>query len=57
LANFFGSGVLALCQKLGPILLARLPPNLGFDADGGLVSDKKENMKAIVDLVTRGPAE
>ena len=32
LANFFASGVLALDQKLGPILW-QLPPNLGFDAD------------------------
>lgn len=30
LANFFASGVLALRQKLGPILW-QLPPNLGFD--------------------------
>jgi uncharacterized protein YecE (DUF72 family) len=30
LANFFASGVLALDQKLGPILW-QLPPNLGFD--------------------------
>ncbi len=32
LANFFGSGVLALGDKLGPVLW-QLPPNLGFDAD------------------------
>jgi uncharacterized protein YecE (DUF72 family) len=32
LANFFASGVLALDQKLGPMLW-QLPPNLGFDAD------------------------
>ena len=32
LANFFASGVLALDQKLGPILW-QLPPNLGFDVD------------------------
>ncbi len=31
-ANFFGSGVLALQDKLGP-LLWQLPPTLGFDAD------------------------
>jgi uncharacterized protein YecE (DUF72 family) len=31
LANFFASGVLALGEKLGPILW-QLPPNLGFDA-------------------------
>jgi uncharacterized protein YecE (DUF72 family) len=31
-ANFFASGVLALREKLGPILW-QLPPNLGFDAD------------------------
>jgi uncharacterized protein YecE (DUF72 family) len=32
LANFFASGVLALRDKLGPILW-QLPPTLGFDAD------------------------
>ena len=32
LANFFASGLLALRQKLGPILW-QLPPSLGFDAD------------------------
>src|SRR5205085_2736118 len=32
LGNFFASGVLALLEKLGPILW-QLPPNLGFDAD------------------------
>jgi len=32
LANFFGSGVLALADKLGP-LLWQLPPNLGYDPD------------------------
>jgi len=32
LANFFASGVLALREKLGPILW-QLPPNFGFDAD------------------------
>jgi uncharacterized protein YecE (DUF72 family) len=32
LANFFGSGVLALREKLGPILW-QLPPSLGFDAE------------------------
>jgi uncharacterized protein YecE (DUF72 family) len=32
LANFFGSGVLALEHKLGP-LLWQLPPMLGFDPD------------------------
>src|SRR5437588_6369742 len=32
LANFFASGVLALREKLGPILW-QLPPNLGFDGD------------------------
>jgi uncharacterized protein YecE (DUF72 family) len=32
LANFFASGLLALREKLGPILW-QLPPNLGFDAD------------------------
>ena len=31
LANFFASGVLALADKLGPILW-QLPPNLAFDA-------------------------
>jgi uncharacterized protein YecE (DUF72 family) len=32
LANFFASGVLALDDKLGPVLW-QLPPTLGFDAD------------------------
>lgn len=32
LANFFASGVLALKDKLGPVLW-QLPPNLGFDHD------------------------
>jgi uncharacterized protein YecE (DUF72 family) len=32
LANFFASGVLALRDKLGPVLW-QLPPNLGFDAE------------------------
>jgi len=32
LANFFASGLLALGEKLGPILW-QLPPSLGFDAD------------------------
>jgi uncharacterized protein YecE (DUF72 family) len=32
LANFFASGVLALGDRLGPVLW-QLPPNLGFDAD------------------------
>lgn len=31
-ANFFGSGVLALQRKLGPVLW-QLPPSLGFDPD------------------------
>jgi uncharacterized protein YecE (DUF72 family) len=31
-ANFFASGVLALAEKLGPVLW-QLPPNLGFDPD------------------------
>jgi uncharacterized protein YecE (DUF72 family) len=32
LANFFASGVLALREKLGPVLW-QLPPSLGFDAE------------------------
>jgi uncharacterized protein YecE (DUF72 family) len=32
LANFFASGVLALCEKLGPILW-QLPPNLGWNKE------------------------
>jgi uncharacterized protein YecE (DUF72 family) len=32
LANFFASGVIALREKLGPILW-QLPPSLGFDAE------------------------
>lgn len=43
LANFLGSGVLALADKLGP-LLWQLPPMLGFDA---------ERMRAFFDLLPR----
>ena len=32
LANFFASGVLALEEKLGPVLW-QLPPNLGYDEE------------------------
>src|SRR6186713_1314195 len=32
LANFFAQGVLALKEKLGPVLW-QFPPNFGFDAD------------------------
>ena len=32
LANFFGNGILALRDKLGPVLW-QLPPTLGYDAD------------------------
>jgi uncharacterized protein YecE (DUF72 family) len=32
LANFFGSGVLALREKIGPILW-QLPPNLAVDPE------------------------
>jgi uncharacterized protein YecE (DUF72 family) len=32
MANFFASGLLALADKLGPVLW-QLPPNLGFSAD------------------------
>ncbi len=47
LANFFGSGVLALNDKLGPFLW-QLPPNLGFDA---------ERLAAFFDLLPRTTAE
>jgi len=43
LANFFASGVLALREKLGPILW-QLPPNLSFDAD---------RLKDFLDLLPR----
>ena len=43
LANFFASGVLALREKLGPILW-QLPPNLGFD---------KERLGNFFDLLPR----
>jgi uncharacterized protein YecE (DUF72 family) len=47
LANFFASGVLALADKLGP-LLWQLPPMLGFDA---------ERLGAFFDLLPRTTAE
>lgn len=47
LANFFASGVLALGDKLGPVLW-QLPPNLGFDP--GRVAD-------FLDLLPRSTAE
>jgi uncharacterized protein YecE (DUF72 family) len=46
LANFFASGVLALGDKLGP-LLWQLPPNLGFDRD---------RLAAFADLLPRSTA-
>jgi uncharacterized protein YecE (DUF72 family) len=47
LANFFASGVLALEDKLGP-LLWQLPPQLAFDA---------ERLEAFFDLLPRTTAE
>jgi uncharacterized protein YecE (DUF72 family) len=47
LANFFASGVLALREKLGPILW-QLPPSLGFDAD---------RLKDFFDLLPRSTRE
>ncbi|MFC9787147.1 DUF72 domain-containing protein [Rhodococcus sp. NPDC127528] len=47
LANFFASGVLALGEKLGPILW-QLPPNLQFDA---------ERLAAFVALLPRTTTE
>jgi uncharacterized protein YecE (DUF72 family) len=47
LANFFASGVLALEEKLGPILW-QLPPNLGFD---------RERLKAFFDALPRDMEE
>jgi uncharacterized protein YecE (DUF72 family) len=47
LGNFFASGVLALQEKLGPILW-QLPPNLGFDAD---------RLAQFFDLLPRDTAE
>ena len=46
LANFFASGVLALREKLGPILW-QLPPSLGFDA---------ERLRAFFELLPRDTA-
>ncbi len=46
LANFFASGVLALADKLGPVLW-QLPPNLGFDA---------ERLEDFLDLLPRRTA-
>ena len=43
LANFFASGLLALGQKLGPILW-QLPPNLGWD---------QERLRTFFDLLPR----
>ena len=43
LANFFASGVLALEEKLGPVLW-QLPPNLGYD---------EERLAAFFDLLPR----
>jgi uncharacterized protein YecE (DUF72 family) len=45
-ANFFGSGVLALGAKLGPVLW-QLPPNLGFHPD---------RLEAFFDLLPRSTA-
>ncbi len=47
LANFFASGVLALDDKLGPILW-QLPPRLAFDA---------ERLTAFFDLLPRSTTE
>lgn len=47
LANFFASGVLALEQKLGPILW-QLPPNFGFD---------RERLRAFFNLLPRDSKE
>jgi uncharacterized protein YecE (DUF72 family) len=46
-ANFFASGVLALREKLGPILW-QLPPNLGFD---------REKLADFFQLLPRNSAE
>ncbi|MEY2486142.1 MAG: hypothetical protein QOH39_1790 [Verrucomicrobiota bacterium] len=47
LANFFASGVLALGNKLGPVLW-QLPPNLGY---------KKERLVEFFDLLPRDTVE
>lgn len=47
LANFYGSGILALGRKTGPFLW-QLPPTLKFDA---------ERMRAFLDLLPRGTAD
>jgi uncharacterized protein YecE (DUF72 family) len=49
LANFFASGVLALEEKLGPVLW-QLPPQLGFDAE------RLEAFFAILPRTTRAAA-
>ena len=46
-ANFFASGVLALRDKLGPILW-QLPPSLGYDAD---------RLESFFDLLPRDTAD
>jgi uncharacterized protein YecE (DUF72 family) len=47
LANFFASGVLVLCEKLGPILW-QLPPNLGWNKER--VSQLKERAWTKIDI-------
>jgi uncharacterized protein YecE (DUF72 family) len=47
LANFYGSGILALGRKTGPFLW-QLPPNLRFNA---------ERMKTFLELLPRGSTE
>src|SRR5215207_1391948 len=54
LANFFASGVLALGDKLGPILW-QLPPNLGFDAArlGAFLAQLPRTTVEAAELATR----
>jgi uncharacterized protein YecE (DUF72 family) len=54
LANFFASGVLALDDKLGPVLW-QLPPNLGYDAGrlAAFFSQLPRTTGEAADLATR----
>lgn len=54
LANFFASGVLALGERLGPVLW-QLPPTLGFDADrlAEFFSHLPRTLGAVAELAAR----
>lgn len=57
LANFFASGVLALGDKLGPVLW-QLPPNLGFNPDvlAAFIDLLPRSTDAAAELATRHDA-